>query len=123
MSSSTRITSYDEAVANHRWDVPERYNIAADVCDRHPREKLAMIHEDFHGNVRRVDWGELQDAANRFANVLVAAGVSRGDRVAMLLPPAPETARESIQVETCWSHPKTVTGSRRAVETTITQAR
>jgi acetyl-CoA synthetase len=92
MSSSTRITSYDEAVANHRWDVPERYNIAADVCDRHPREKLAMIHEDFHGNVRRVDWGELQDTANRFANVLVAAGVGRGDRVAMLLPPTPETA-------------------------------
>jgi acetyl-CoA synthetase len=92
MSSSTRITSYDEAVANHRWDVPERYNIAADVCDRHPREKLAMVHEDFHGNVRRVDWGELQDTANRFANVLVAAGVGRGDRVAMLLPPTPETA-------------------------------
>jgi acetyl-CoA synthetase len=92
MSSSTRITSYDEAVANHRWDVPERYNIAADVCDRHPREKLAMIHEDFHGNVRRVDWGELQDTSNRFANVLVAAGVGRGDRVAMLLPPTPETA-------------------------------
>jgi acetyl-CoA synthetase len=92
MSSPTRITSYDEAVANHRWDVPARYNIAADVCDRHPREKLAMIHEDFHGNVRRVEWGELQDASNRFANVLVAAGVGRGDRVAMLLPPTPETA-------------------------------
>ncbi len=89
---SPTISSYDEAVANHRWEVPERYNIAADVCDRHPREKLAMIHEDVHGNVRRVQWGELQDAANRFANVLVAAGVGRGDRVAMLLPPTPETA-------------------------------
>jgi acetyl-CoA synthetase len=51
-----------------------------------------MIHEDFEGNVRQLSWGELQDSSNRFANVLVANGVGRGDRVAMLLPPTPETA-------------------------------
>ncbi len=90
--STTTITSYEEARAQHRWSVPERYNIAADVCDRHPRDKLAMIHEDFTGNVRRVSWGEIQDDANRFANVLVAHGVQQGDRVAMLLPPTPQTA-------------------------------
>jgi acetyl-CoA synthetase len=92
MTSTTAISSYEEAVAQHRWEVPERYNIAADVCDRHPRDKLAMIHEDFRGRVRRVDWGELQDLSNRFANVLAALGVEKGDRVAMLLPPTPETA-------------------------------
>ncbi|HEX8977085.1 MAG TPA: AMP-binding protein [Solirubrobacteraceae bacterium] len=92
MSSTHSISSYEEACAHHRWEVPERYNLAADLCDRHPREKLAMIHEDFHGNVRHVDWGELQDNANRFANVLAAHGVEKGDRVAMLLPPTPETA-------------------------------
>ncbi len=90
--STTTITSYENARAQHRWSVPERYNIAADVCDRHPRDKLAMVHEDFRGNARRVSWGELQDDANRFANVLAAHGVQKGDRVAMLLPPAPETA-------------------------------
>ena len=37
--------------------MPERYNIAADVCDRHPREQLALIHEDPDGNVRRVRLG------------------------------------------------------------------
>jgi acetyl-CoA synthetase len=84
--------TYEQARAEHRWSVPERYNIAADVCDRHPRDKAAMIHEDFNGNVRRLNWGELQDSANRFANVLVAHGVQKGDRVAMLLPPTPETA-------------------------------
>jgi acetyl-CoA synthetase len=86
------ITSYEQACADHSWTVPSRYNIAADVCDRHPREKPAMIHEDYQGNIRRVTWGELQDIANRFANVLTAHGVGRGDRVAMLLPPTPETA-------------------------------
>ncbi len=83
---------YEQACANHRWSVPADYNIAHDVCDRHPRDKLAMVHEDFKGNVRRVSWGELQDNAARFANVLHAHGVTKGDRVAMLLPPTPETA-------------------------------
>src|SRR5206468_7553223 len=78
--------------AEHRWSVPEHYNIATDVCDRHPRDKLAMVHEDFKGDVRRVHWGELQDNSNRFANVLRNHGVEKGDRVAMLLPATPETA-------------------------------
>jgi acetyl-CoA synthetase len=96
MSSSSTVSSYEQACSQHEWVVPERYNIAADVCDKHPRDKLAMIHEDFHGTVRRVTWGELQDASNRFANVLVAHGVVPGDRVAMLLPPTPETAAAFI---------------------------
>jgi acetyl-CoA synthetase len=86
------VTTYEEVVAEHEWRVPERYNIAADCCDKHPPEKLAMIHEDFTGAVREVTWGELQEASNRFANVLRAHGVERGDRVAMLLPATPETA-------------------------------
>src|ERR1700710_1996806 len=84
--------TYEEACAQHSWRVPERYNIAADVCDKHPRDKLAMIHEDPDGAVRELRWGELQDMSNRFARTLDEQGVRRGDRVAMLLPPTPETA-------------------------------
>jgi acetyl-CoA synthetase len=92
MSSISTFSSYEEAYSQHRWEVPARYNIAADVCDRHPREKPAMIHEDPAGKVRELTWGELQDMSNRFANVLADHGVKREDRVAMLLPPTPETA-------------------------------
>jgi acetyl-CoA synthetase len=84
--------SYEAVVAAHEWHVPERYNIAQDVCDKHPPDKLAMVHEDFAGTVREVHWGELQELSNRFANVLREHGVEKGDRVAMLLPPTPETA-------------------------------
>jgi acetyl-CoA synthetase len=84
--------SYEEMCAAHRWEVPERYNIARDVCDKHPRDKLAMVWEDWRGNERRVNWGELQDLSCRFANALAAKGVERGDRVATLLPSLPETA-------------------------------
>jgi acetyl-CoA synthetase len=81
-------TSYEEACAAHEWRVPERFNIAAEVCDKHPDDKPAMID----GRVRELTWGELRELANRFANVLVAHGVTKGDRVAMLLPAEPETA-------------------------------
>ncbi len=90
--SSTTAASYEEAGERHRWEVPPRYNIASDVCDRHPREKLAMVHEDPEGRVQEVTWGQLQDDSARFANVLSALGVQAGDRVVMLLPPTPLTA-------------------------------
>jgi acetyl-CoA synthetase len=83
---------YEEMRARHRWEVPDRYNIATDVCDKHPRDKLAMVWEDWRGDERDVTFGELQDTSRRFANVLAAHGVERGDRVATLLPSLPETA-------------------------------
>jgi len=78
--------------AAHEWLVPERYNIAIDVCDKHPREKRAMVWEDWRGNEREVSFGELQDLSSSFANVLEANGIEREDRVATLLPSLPETA-------------------------------
>jgi acetyl-CoA synthetase len=84
--------TYEDMCAAHSWEVPERYNIARDVCDKHPRDKLAMVWEDFRGNERRVDFGELQDMSNRFAGALEANGIEREDRVATLLPSLPETA-------------------------------
>jgi acetyl-CoA synthetase len=87
-----QLGSYEDMCAAHRWEVPERYNIARDVCDKHDRERLAMVWEDWQGDERRVSFGELQDLSNRFANVLEANGVESGDRIATLLPSLPETA-------------------------------
>jgi acetyl-CoA synthetase len=84
--------SYEEARAAHRWRVPERYNIAGEVCDEWPADKPAMVFEDFRGTQRRVNWGEQRALANRAANLLAARGVGRGDRVAVCAPASPETA-------------------------------
>src|SRR6476661_4164345 len=84
--------SYEEMRAAHEWHVPERYNIATDVCDKHARDRLAMVWEDWRGTERKVSFGELQDLSSKFANVLAEHGVERGDRVATLLPSLPETA-------------------------------
>jgi acetyl-CoA synthetase len=90
--SPMSVSSYEEACSAHRWAVPGQYNLAADVCDKHPRDKPAMVWESFDGSHRELVWGELQDLANQAAHTLSARGVGRGDRVAVVLPPTPETA-------------------------------
>ena len=83
---------YDEMVRTFRWEVPARYNIAADVLDKHDPSRLAMLWEDWQGTERQVTFGDMQSLTNRAANVLREAGVGRGDRVAVMLPPLPESA-------------------------------
>ena len=92
VSKNALMSRYDQLCAEHEWKVPERYNIAADVCDKHARDKQAMVWERFDGARRDVSWGELQDLSNQAANVLREHGVERGERVAVVLPPTPETA-------------------------------
>jgi acetyl-CoA synthetase len=91
MAASAERT-YEQVCAEHEWRVPERYNIAADVCDKHPRDKPAMVWERHDGARRDVSWGELQDLSNQAANVLAGHGVGRGDRLAVVLPSTPEAA-------------------------------
>src|SRR5436305_10508333 len=84
--------SYEEACSAHRWVVPSRYNLATDVCDKHPGDKAAVVWGSFDGSYREFVWGELQDLANQAAHTLAARGIERGDRAAVVLPPTPETA-------------------------------
>ena len=71
--------------------MPEHYNIAADVCDKHPRDKPAMVWEDFRGSQRRVSWGSavaVRPGGQR------APGSRRGTRragIAVVAPATPET--------------------------------
>ena len=93
--SETRPDSYGQACAEHEWRVPERYNIAADVCDKHPRDKLAMIWERFDGADRELAWGELQDLANQAAHLLALAR-GRKRRPGRGRPPADPRDRRDL---------------------------
>jgi acetyl-CoA synthetase len=92
VTSTSDLSSYEDACTTHSWNVPERYNIAADVCDRRPSDNTAMVFEDFRGTERTVNWAEQRALANQAANMLAARGVERGDRVAVCAPASPETA-------------------------------
>lgn len=62
------------------------YTVLDDTARRVP-DRTAMI---FHN--RRITYLELRDLADRFASALVAAGIRRGDRVAVNLPNCPQFA-------------------------------
>jgi acetyl-CoA synthetase len=89
-----RAQSYEAVVGGFRWQVSELYNIGVDVCDRHAtgEGRLALIFRDESGTVSRFSFDDIKAQSNRFANVLTAHGLKRGDRLGILLPQAPETA-------------------------------
>ncbi|PSK99892.1 acetyl-CoA synthetase [Murinocardiopsis flavida] len=82
---------YRRLCAEHRWEVPEHYNMAADVADHHPGEWTALVFQDHTGHSEEVSWAQVRDRSNRVAAHLHALGVRKGDRVAVLLPQRPDT--------------------------------
>ncbi|MCG5238552.1 acyl-CoA synthetase [Azospirillum doebereinerae] len=93
--------SYEAVRDQFVWRVPERYNIGVDVCDKWAEsdpERLALIHKRRDGGVEEYRFADIRTLSNRFANVLAAHGVARGDRVGILLPQAPETAVSHVAV-------------------------
>jgi acetyl-CoA synthetase len=93
--------SYDELIARFRWEVPDRYNIGVDVCDkwaaREP-DRVAIIEARDGGGDRIVTFGELRALSNQTAQLLSRHGVGPGDRVGILLPQRAETAYSHIAV-------------------------
>jgi len=87
---SLGFSSYEQARAQFRWHIPERFNIGTAVCDvwaeRGPN-RPAVIERELSGPTRAWSFADLRDESNRLANLLTALGVSAGDRVAILDPP------------------------------------
>ncbi|MBI4787452.1 MAG: alpha/beta fold hydrolase [Chloroflexi bacterium] len=51
---------------------------------RHPRHRAIVFYD------QPINYRELNDGVNRLANALIALGVNKGDRVALLLPNSPQ---------------------------------
>ena len=86
----TRAATFAEVYDSFQWRLPQRYNIAWDVCDRHAESgRTAMIHHKADGQVRTYSFGEIQRLANQFANLLTGLGLSPGARVMLFLPQHP----------------------------------
>ncbi|RDJ20812.1 AMP-dependent synthetase [Bosea caraganae] len=83
------LRDYDRLRAEFRWRIPERYNIAVDVCDRWAERepgRTAIIEVAPDWRATPVSFGTLREQSNQLANALRARGIARGDRVAILLP-------------------------------------
>jgi acetyl-CoA synthetase len=92
---------YDALYRQFRWQLPALYNIGVDVCDRWAEidpGRPAILHVTPAGEIEPVSYGALRQASNRLANALRAQGVTRGDRVAILLPQMAEVAAIHIAI-------------------------
>jgi acetyl-CoA synthetase len=96
-----RMQTYEQLCASFRWDIPARYNIASDVCDRHAADpaKVALIGEGADGKVWQMTFRDVQRKANKLANFLLSIGLAKGDRVMLLLGQNPWTAIGHVA---CW---------------------
>jgi acetyl-CoA synthetase len=92
--------SFEQLRRDFRWCIPEHYNIGVDVCDKHKRrfKQPALFLENADGRCYSVSFGELKSRSDKFANVLRGLGVTKGDRVAIILPQREETVIAHIAV-------------------------
>src|SRR5947199_7669816 len=83
----TETSNYEDLYRSFRWDIPARFNMATACCDRHADggNRTALIYVDEDGGAQRTSFDELRVMSCRFANVLTADGLVRGDRVAVFL--------------------------------------
>lgn len=76
------------------WDLfdgnPADLNITHECIDRHPRERVAVKIAHYKGDNEKITFGELSDWSNRLANWLKTKGLSKGDRIAIMLDPSLE---------------------------------
>jgi acetyl-CoA synthetase len=93
--------NYEQVYRSFRWNIPARYNIAADVCDRHAADpgKVALIGVDHDGKPSEMTFREVQRRANQLANLLASLGLVKGDRVMLLLG---QNAWTAIAHVACW---------------------
>jgi propionyl-CoA synthetase len=87
----------DSTAPLYRWFAGGELNTCANALDRHVAagrgQQLALVHDSpVTGTVTRLTYRELLDEVARFAGVLRALGVAKGDRVVIYLPMVPEAA-------------------------------
>jgi acetyl-CoA synthetase len=98
LTPPTRIKdcSFDAADFRIRWFADGVLNVSANCLDRHLAtrgDQTAIVWEgDEPGETRQVSYRELHRLVCRFANVLKANGVGKGDRVTLYLPMVAEAA-------------------------------
>src|SRR3954470_24946032 len=88
--------SWDPDNLSIKWFEDGALNVAANCIDRHlpaRANQTAIIWEgDDPKDSKHITYGQLHEEVCRFANVLKARGVRKGDRVTIYMPMIPEAA-------------------------------
>jgi acetyl-CoA synthetase len=94
--SKIKNVSYGPGDVSIKWYEDGTLNVAANCIDRHLRtrgDQVAIIWEGDDPTVdEQITYRQLHERVCKFANVLKANGVKKGDRVTVYLPMIPEAA-------------------------------
>jgi acetyl-CoA synthetase len=89
-------TSYDVHNVSIKWYEDGVLNVCANCVDRHlatRADQVAIIWEgDDPTQDEKITYRQLHERVSKFANVMKAHGVKKGDRVTLYLPMIPEAA-------------------------------
>jgi acetyl-CoA synthetase len=89
-------TSYAPGKVSIKWYEDGSLNVCANCVDRHLKnraDQIAIIWEgDDPTHDEKITYRQLHERVCKFANVLKASGVKKGDRVTIYLPMIPEAA-------------------------------
>lgn len=97
----TRMDTYEALYATFAWNIPARFNMGVDVCDRHAARDAdapALLVASADGDLVTYSFGALRALSNQAANMFRAHGLRQGDRISVLLPQSVEAALTHIAV-------------------------
>ena len=90
-----RAESYEELYGNFRWDIPDRFNMGVDVCDknaaRYP-DRIGLIVVEPGRDTVSYTFTDLKRLTNQLANLFIANGLERGERIGILMSQSVEVA-------------------------------
>jgi acetyl-CoA synthetase len=83
-----RFSSYDQAIREFQWRIPQTINIASAVCRRHADSVTRIALSDVRiGGVNTYTFGGLDYLSDKFASALTECNINPGDAVAVALRP------------------------------------
>ena len=93
----TNVLEWNFEKPDIKWFINGKLNITENCLDRHLREsgdKTAIVWEPNNPDedIRRISYSQLHEDVCRFANVLLANGAKKGDRICIYMPMVPEAA-------------------------------
>ncbi len=94
--STVKSTSYTRGNISIKWFEDGALNVSTNCVDRHAEktpDRIAILWEgDEPADSKAITYAELKIEVCRMANVMLANGVSKGDRVTIYMPMIPEAA-------------------------------
>lgn len=91
-SKTPNMTDYEAECRDFSLEVPEYFNFASDVVGKWAQDpgKLAMLWVGPNNEVEQITFAQFAERSSRAANAFASAGITKGERVLLMLPRIPE---------------------------------